>query len=479
MIDGQLLIAGEWVPSAGGRVEEIRSPYDGHVVGQAAIADTSDVDKALAAAEHGAAVWRETPAHARHAILMRAAALVDVRAEAIASLLSAENGKTITEARGEVARAADMIGLAGYEGTQLYGHTLPLDANRGTGLDKVGFTLRQPCGVVVAITPFNYPSLLVLHKVAPALAAGNAVILKPARTTPLTALALAQAFTDAGLPPGVLNVLTGSGGRLGDALVSDARVRKISFTGSTTVGEHIARTAGVKKLSLELGASCPVVILPDADIEAAAGAIAAGGYINAGQVCISVQRVIAHPRVHGDLLDALIPMVEAIPYGDPSQDGTRLGTLISEAEARRVEGALRAAVDGGAKLLTGGQREGAIVTPAVVDNVAPTAPLNQEELFGPAVAVSTAEDWATAIAYANSTAYGLGAGVFTKDVSAAVRAMRQIDAGVIHINWTPLWRADLMPYGGLKASGIGKEGFRAAVAEMTEEKTVILHGQPW
>jgi glyceraldehyde-3-phosphate dehydrogenase (NADP+) len=183
--------------------------------------------------------------------------------------------------------------------------------------------------------------------------------------------------------------------------------------------------------------------------------------------------------VHGDLLDALIPMVEAIPYGDPSQDGTRLGTLISEAEARRVESTLRAAVDGGATLLTGGQRDGAILTPAVVDEVPPAAPLNQEELFGPAVAISTAEDWTTAIAYANSTAYGLGAGVFTRDVSAAVRAMRQIDAGVIHINWTPLWRADLMPYGGLKASGIGKEGFRTAVSEMTEEKTVILHGQPW
>jgi acyl-CoA reductase-like NAD-dependent aldehyde dehydrogenase len=479
MTDGQLLIAGEWVPSAGGRVEEIRSPYDGRVVGQAAVADTSDVDKALAAAEHGAAVWRETPAHARHDILMRAAALVDERVEAIAAVLSAENGKTISEARGEVGRAGDMIRLAGYEGTQLYGDTLPLDANRGTGLDKIGFTLRQPCGVVVAITPFNYPSLLVLHKIAPALAAGNAVVLKPARATPLTALALARAFTDAGVPPGVLNVVTGPGGRLGDALVGDPRVRKVSFTGSTAVGEHITRTAGVKKLSLELGASCPVVILPDADIEAAAAAIAAGGYINAGQVCISVQRVITHPRVHGDLLDALVPLVEAIPYGDPSRDGTRLGTLISEAEARRVEGALSDAVDGGATLLTGGQREGALVTPAVVDGVAPDAPLNTEELFGPAVAVSTAEDWATAIAYANSTAYGLGAGVFTRDVGAAVRAVRQIDAGIIHINWTPLWRADLMPYGGLKASGIGKEGFRTAVAEMTEEKTVILHGQPW
>lgn len=479
MTHGQLLIAGEWLPSTGGRVEEVRSPYDGRVVGQAAVADSSDVDRALAAAEHGATVWRETPAHARLDVLMRAAALIDGRVEAIAALLSGENGKTITEARGEVGRAGDMIRLAGYEGTQLYGDTLPLDAHRGTGLDKVGFTLRQPCGVVVAITPFNYPSLLVLHKVAPALAAGNAVVLKPARATPLTALALAEAFTDAGLPPGVLNVLTGPGGGLGDALVRDPRVRKVSFTGSTAVGEHIARTAGVKKLSLELGASCPVVVLPDADIEAAAGAIAAGGYINAGQVCISVQRVIVHPRVHGDLLDALLPAVEAIAYGDPSQDDTRLGTLISETEARRVEDALRTAVDAGATLLTGGRRDGAIVTPAVVDDVAPAAPLNIEELFGPAVAVSTAEDWATAIAYANSTAYGLAAGVFTKDVAAAVRAMRQIDAGVIHVNWTPLWRADLMPYGGLKASGIGKEGFRTAVSEMTEEKTIILHGQPW
>jgi glyceraldehyde-3-phosphate dehydrogenase (NADP+) len=235
----------------------------------------------------------------------------------------------------------------------------------------------------------------------------------------------------------------------------------------------------VKKLSLELGASCPVIILPDADLEAAAEAIAAGGYINAGQVCISVQRVIAHPAIHGDFLDALVPKVEAIGCGDPSQASTRLGTLISAAEAQRVETALRDAVDGGARLLTGGKREGAQVSPAVVADVAPDAPLNQDELFGPAVAVSIAADWTDAIRQANATPYGLGAGIFTGDISRAVQAMRQIDAGVVHINWTPLWRADLMPYGGLKASGIGKEGFRTAVSEMTEEKTVILHGRPW
>ena len=294
----------------------MRSPYDGRVVGQAAVADASDADKALAAAEHGAAVWRETPAHTPRRPDARRGAGRGARRE-IATLLSAENGKTITEARGEVGRAGDMIRLAGYEGTQLYGDTLPLDANRGTGQDKIGFTLRQPCGVVVAITPFNYPSLLVLHKVAPALAAGNAVVLKPARATPLTALALAQAFVDAGLPEGVLSVLTGPGGELGDALVSDPRVRKVSFTGSTAVGEHIARAAGVKKLSLELGASCPVVILPDADLEAAADAVALGGYINAGQVCISVQRVITTPEVHADFLDALVPKVSACRSATP------------------------------------------------------------------------------------------------------------------------------------------------------------------
>ena len=479
MPDGQLLIGGTPGSAASGRTEDVHSPFDGRVVGQVAVAAAADADRALAAAERGAAVWRETPAHQRHDVLLRTAALVEERAPDIAALLCAENGKTISEARAEVGRAGDMIRLAGYEGTQLYGDTLPLDANRGTGQDKIGFTLRQPCGVVVAITPFNYPSLLVLHKLAPALAAGNAVVLKPARATPLTALALAQAFVDAGLPEGVLSVLTGPGGELGNTLVADPRVRKVSFTGSTAVGEHITRVAGVKKLSLELGASCPVIILPDADLEAAADAISLGGYVNAGQVCISVQRVITTPEIHADFLDALVPKVRAIPVGDPSLETTRLGTLISTAEAQRVEVAIRDAVNGGARLVTGGERDGARVSPAVVTDVDPAAPLNQDELFGPAVAVSTAADWTEAIRQANSTPYGLGAGVFTSDVAGAVRAMRQIDAGVIHINWTPLWRADLMPYGGLKASGIGKEGFRTAVAEMTEEKTVILHGRAW
>ena len=460
-------------------VEEVTSPFDGSVVGTVPVATVEDVDAALAAAQAGAERWRRTPAHERMRVLLRAAELADDRAEETARLISGECGKTITEAQGEASRSGDLIRLAAFEGTQLYGDSLPLDANRGTGQDKIGFTLRQPCGVVVAITPFNYPALLVLHKLAPALAAGNAVVLKPARDTPLTALALAACFVDAGLPSGVLSVVTGPGGALGDALVTDPRVRKISFTGSTATGERITRVAGVKKLSLELGASCPVVILPDADLELASSAVAAGGYVNAGQVCISVQRVIADQAVVGDFLDALVPKVKAIRTGDPGSPDTGMGALITATEAERVQRAIAEAAAGGARVLTGGDRDGAVVTPAVVADVDPASPFSQEELFGPAVAVSRADGWAEAIALANGTGYGLGSGIFTGDVAGAVRAMREIDSGTIHVNWTPLWRADLMPYGGLKGSGVGKEGPRSAVEEMTEVKTVVLHGRPW
>jgi acyl-CoA reductase-like NAD-dependent aldehyde dehydrogenase len=480
MSAGEMLIGCRWGPALGtGRSEEVTSPYDGSVVGTVPVAGPADVEAALAAAQRGAEIWRRTPAHERMGVLLRAAELADERAAQTARTISAETGKTITEATAEAIRSGELIRLAAFEGTQLYGETLPLDANRGTGQDKVGFTMRQPCGVVVAITPFNYPALLVLHKVAPALAAGNAVVLKPARATPLTALELAGCFVDAGLPEGVLSVLTGPGGVLGDALVTDPRVRKISFTGSTATGEHIARSAGVKKLSLELGASCPVIVLPDADLELAASAVAVGGYVNAGQVCISVQRVITHPAVTGDLLDALVPKVKAIRTGDPSSPETAVGSLITSTEAERVERAIAGAAQAGARVLVGGERDGATVTPAVVADVDPSSPFSQNELFGPAVAVSTAEDWEAAIATANDTAYGLSAGVFTSDVAGAVRAMREIDAGSVHINWTPLWRADLMPYGGLKGSGYGKEGPRSAVAEMTEVKTIVLHGRPW
>ncbi|MEN9736313.1 MAG: hypothetical protein RL129_1023, partial [Actinomycetota bacterium] len=408
IFDGKLLINGAWVPSASGKVEEIKSPFNGDVAGSAAVANLSDVEKAITAATKAAEVWRRTPAHQRSAILMKAAALADERAEEIAQIIASENGKSLLEARGEAGRSGEIIRLGAFEGSQLYGTSLPLDANKGTGQEKLGFTVRQPVGVVVAISPFNYPALLVLHKLAPALGAGNSVVLKPARATPLTALALAQCFVDAGLPAGVLNVITGSGGELGDALVSDNRVRKISFTGSTATGTHITQIAGVKKLSLELGASSPVVVLPDADLELTTRAVALGGYINSGQVCISVQRVIVHEKIKADFLDALKPLVEKIKVGNPKADGTEVGTLINEKEAARVAASIKAAVGEGAKLITGGQQDGAIVKPAIVADVNPKASIAQDELFGPAVIVSTATSTKEALDFANSTPYGLG-----------------------------------------------------------------------
>jgi len=479
MSPGSMLINGEWVEAVAGEREDVTSPFDGHVVGTVPLARAADATRAIDAAVSGFDRWRRTPAHERAAILMRAAALADERAEDIANIMSGENGKSLVEARGEAGRSGEIIRLSAFEGSQLYGETLPLDANKGTGFDKIGFTIRQPVGIVVAISPFNYPALLVLHKVAPALAAGNAVVLKPARSTPLTALAVAQCFVDAGLPAGVLNVVTGPGAEVGDALVRDRRVRKISFTGSTAVGEHIASIAGITKMSLELGASGPVIVLDDADIDAAAHSISLGGYINAGQVCISAQRIIVAESIVGDFLDALTPKVQAIRVGDPFASDTMVGSMISRSEADRVSASIQAAVAAGARLVTGGEQDGSLIQPAIVAEVDPYSAFAQDELFGPAVAISTARDVNHAIELANSTAYGLGAGVFTNNIANSIHAIREIESGVVHINWTQLWRADLMPYGGLKSSGIGKEGPRSAIAEMTEVKTVIMHGTPW
>ena len=472
-----LLLNGAWTANKDSIHHTVRSPYSGDALQEIVLASPRDTDAALESAVSGAALWRATPAHQRTAVLLKAASIADERIESLAHTISSEMGKSIREARGEATRAGEIIRLSAFEGSQRYGESLPLDANLGTGFDKIGFTLPQPVGVVVAITPFNYPSLLVLHKVGPALAAGNSVILKPALSAPLTAIALAQCFLDAGLPPGVLSVLNGSGSEIGTQLVADPRVNKISFTGSTRVGELITQIAGIKKLSLELGASSPVIVTRHADLEQAAHSISLGGYVNAGQVCIAAQRIIVEESIREDFLSVLIPKVEAITIGDPLAEDTMVGTLVTESEAIRVESAIQKVVADGARLLTGGERSGTLMTPAIVDGVGGDHEFAQEELFGPAVSITSARDFDHALELANSTRYGLGSGVFTQDHDESLRAMREIDSGVIHINWTPLWRADLMPYGGMKSSGIGKEGVRTTVSEMTEWKTVIMHSR--
>ncbi|MEX0977935.1 MAG: aldehyde dehydrogenase family protein, partial [Pirellulales bacterium] len=375
----------------------------------------------------------------------------------------------------EASRARETIELSAEEAKRLTGEVLPIDGAPG-GAGKLGFTLRVPCGVVAAITPFNFPLNLVCHKVGPALAAGNAVVLKPASDTPLSALALVDILLEAGLPPLAIACLTGSGGAIGDTLSSDPRVRKISFTGSREVGEHICKVAGLKRVTMELGSNSPIIVMSDADLDKVADATVATGYANAGQVCISTQRVIALAPVYGELLDVLRPKVEAIRVGNPLDEKTKMGPMVREADAKRVESWVDEAVAAGARLVAGGRRRGTIYEPTLVADVDPRMRISCQELFGPAVAVSKAATIEEAIRVANDSPYGLAAGIFTENLGWAMQFARQVECGNLHINWGPQWRADLMPYGGLKESGFGKEGPRYAVAEMTELKTVIIHG---
>ena len=463
----------EWISS--GKSSEVLSPYSGEVVDTVPNATPEQVEKCLAAAEVGAAQMAKLTAYERYQILMKAADIISTRIEDFALTVSLEEGKPLSESRGEASRMPDLLRLCAFEGSQLRGETLPVDAQAGTR-GKIGMTLRVPCGVVLAICPFNYPLLLVLHKIAPALAAGNAVILKPASTTPFSSLKLTQALLEAGLPEDGMQCITGSGTRLGPMLCADSRVRKISFTGSTEVGEKLAHVAGVKKLSLELGSNCPLVVLPDADLDRVAEATVIGGFVNAGQVCISTQRILVHRKAYSDFLSALKPRVEAIKVGDPLAADTKLSAMISVADAQRVESWVHEAISGGARVVTGGERQGAVFAPTIVADVDPRMRISREELFGPAVAVTPVDTIEEAIALANDSKYGLGAGIFTRDVNTAWRFAREVQCGTVQINWTPLWRADLMPYGGFKGSGIGREGPRYTIEEMTELKTVVFHG---
>lgn len=469
-----MIIDGEQVGGANARMD-VRDPYRGSVIDTVPVAGTADIDRALAAGSRGAREMALLPGYARTQILERAADIIGSREEQLAALITREEGKPLSESLSEVHRIPDLFRLCAFEGTQARGETLPLDANAGTA-GVLGIAMRVPAGLIVAITPFNYPLLLVAHKVAPALASGNAVILKPASATPLTALALCQIFLEAGLPAGGLQCLTGPGMDLGIALVTDERVRMVSFTGSAAAGKEVARLGAGKKVTLELGSSCPMVVLSDANMEAAAEAAAAGGFKNAGQACISVQRVIVVSKHYGDFVDGLVEKVGQLIVGDPSERATQVAAMINDREATRVESWVAEASRDGAAIRIGGDRTGAVMTPTVVADVTQQMRIAYDELFGPAVAVMRARDQEHALALANAGHHGLAASLFTNDLHAAHFFARRVEAGNVMINASPLWRPDLMPFGGLGASGYGREGPRYAVEEMTELKTVVFHG---
>jgi acyl-CoA reductase-like NAD-dependent aldehyde dehydrogenase len=351
---------------------------------------------------------------------------------------------------------------------------------------KFGFVERVPCGLVVAIAPFNFPLNLVCHKVGPALAGGNAVIVKPASATPLTALRFTELLLEAGLPPLGVQCITGSGSELGAALCGDARVRKVTFTGSVDVGQAICRAAGIKKVTMELGSNAPLIVLDDADLDLAADATVATGYANAGQVCISTQRVIVHVAVAEDFTERLLRRVKALKIGNPELPDTTMGPMISAVESARVSTWIAEAVKGGARALLneGGPSKEAVepagastslLAPEILADVNRSMRVWRDELFGPVVSIATASSFDDALTKANDSRFGLSAAVFTRDVDRALAAARTLESGNVHINWGPGWRADLMPYGGLKGSGVGREGPRYAVLEMTELKTVVVH----
>jgi len=469
----KMFVAGGWIDKDA--KIEVHNPFDGSIVGTVPKADQQDLERAMAAAVEGAAIMRRMPGYERAQILRKAATLMEEQTHRLGRLISSEEGKILAEGMFEVSRAKEVLDLSAEEARRLGGEVLPLDGAPG-GANKLGFTLRVPCGVVAAITPFNFPLNLVCHKVGPALAAGNAVVLKPASDTPLSALALVEILLAAGLPPLAISCLTGSGATLGEAIARDGRVRKISFTGSRDVGEQIVRSAGLKKVTMELGSNSPIIVLPDANLDKVAEATAATGFANAGQVCISTQRVIALADVYEDLVRAIGRKVEAIQVGNQLDAATKMGPMVRESDAKRVESWVNEAVQGGARLITGGHRRGAIYEPTVVADVDPRMRISCDELFGPAVAVTSVHSIDEAIRLANDSPYGLAAGIFTESLESAMRFAREVDSGNLHINWGPQWRADLMPYGGLKQSGFGKEGPKYAIAEMTELKTVVIHG---
>lgn len=465
-------IAGNWIDKP--TKIEVTNPFDNSVIDTVPKAGADDLEKALAFAERGARVMAKLSSYERWKVLRRAADMIAARNEELGTIISKEEGKIIAEGRGEASRAVETMMGSAEEAKRLHGETVPLDADP-TGSGKLGFTLRVPCGVVAAISPFNFPLNLVCHKVGPALAAGNTVIVKPASDTPLSAIKLTEILLEAGLPPEGIQCITGAGGEIGDALVADRRIRKVTFTGSREVGDRICRTAGIKKVTMELGSNSPVIVMPDADPDKVASVVSLTGYGNAGQTCISTQRVLTARKVYGDFLSALKPKVEALTTGNQLDENSKVGPMVKESEAARVDEWINEAVGGGARLVAGGGRRGALYLPAVVADVHPDMRVSRDELFGPAVAVTPFETIEEAIALANDSVYGLAAGIFTENVDWAMKFAREAQAGNLHVNWGSQWRVDLMPYGGLKDSGFGKEGPKYAVQEMSELKMVVFH----
>ena len=468
----QNLVGGRWIAPAA--TLPVCDPQDGSVISRVPDGTDEMMAAAIEGAMAGAAVAEKLSVHQRLTMLRRAAELVEARSETFAYTLACESSKTIREARAEVRRAVDTLRLSSEESARITGETIAFDRRPGAE-QRSGFYERVPVGVVAAITPFNDPLNLVAHKLGPALAAGNAVVLKPASLAPLSALRLVETLLEAGVPPEVLAVVTGSGSRLGGQLVSHPGVGLVSFTGGLETGRRIARQAGLKKLSMELGANSPVLVLDDADLDLAADAAVSGAFSNAGQNCLGVQRVFVHRRVLDRFVARMVERTRALRVGSKLAEDTDMGPLIAEREAVRVEQWVREAVAEGAEVLAGGARRGAYYDPTVLIGAPAASRVCRDEVYGPVVGVYSVQDVDEAIARANEVDYGLQAGVFTRDLGRAFRCIRGLRVGGVMINDSSDFRVDQMPFGGFKGSGLGREGVHFAAQSMTETKVVCFN----
>jgi acyl-CoA reductase-like NAD-dependent aldehyde dehydrogenase len=465
-----LLIDGRWEPAGTGL--EVLDKYTRQPFSVIAQASPADVGRAVAGA--AAAARQPLPPARRRVILETAARLLEALEEEICALYVAETGFTLADAATEMSRAIATLRLSAEEAVRIAGEEIPVAATAGSE-SRLAFTIRVPVGVVAAITPFNAPLNTVVHKVGPAIAAGNAVVLKPAEQTPLCSVALAQVLLDAGLPPGFLQLVCGPGESTGAALVADRRVRFFTFTGSPAVGLAVKQNSGIAKTHLELGSNSASIVAADADLELVADLVARAGYRKAGQVCTSVQRLIADVSVIDELAGLLAKRVGALRTGDPRDAAVQVGPMIAPAEAVRAQAWLRQAVEAGAAVLTGGDRDGPVLAPALLRDPPPDSRIMTEEIFAPAVALVAAHSFDEAIGMINAGEYGLQAGVFTRDLDRAFHAARELRVGGVMINDTSSYHADAMPYGGVKNSGYGLEGPRYAVQDMTDPRIIVLN----
>lgn len=471
--ESPMLIGGEWVRTAARRT--VNFPYDGTPVGEVCEADASVVDKAVIAAQVGAAAMAKLTQYERAELLEQMRKLLERDAEEFARLICCESGKPIRAARGEVARAQQTLIASAVAARHLAGEVVPMEG-APTGKGRWAMTVREPLGIIGAITPFNFPLNLALHKIGPALAGGNSVVHKPSENTPLTALRLAQLTQEAGLPAGAYNVITGAGEVVGSAMVRNPRIAMITFTGSVPVGEQIRAQAGLRRVTLEMGSNSSVILEPDCDLDMLIPRCVLGSFAFSGQVCISLQNIYVQESIEKEFTDRFVAATKALKIGNPLEENTDLSALINLEQAERVESWIQKAVARGARLISGGVRRQATIEPTILADAAPDLEVCCKEVFGPVVVLHRYRQLEEAVNAVNAGEYGLQAGLCTRDIGKAFQAARQLRVGGVMVNDVPSYRADLMPYGGVKKSGIGREGPRYAIEEMTELKLICWRG---